>query len=83
MCWRLYHVIDYTYGDPVYCYANEQGDISAVSQELVEKVQRIFGYDPVEELSNVRGHPDEEAHPVLFRATAGDTYVAIAPRVAE
>jgi hypothetical protein len=72
-----------TYGDPVYCYANEQGDISAVSQELVEKVQRMFGYDPVDELSNIRVHPDEEAHPVLFRTTTGDMYVAIAPQVAE
>lgn len=74
---------DDTYGDSVYCYANEQGDISAVSQELIEKVQRIFGYDPVEELSNIRVHPDEEAYPVLFHATSGDMNVAIAPQVAE
>lgn len=74
---------DDTYGDPVFCYANEQGDISAVSQELVENVQRMFGYDPTGGLSNIRVHSEEEAHPVLFRDTAGDTYVLIAPLVSE
>lgn len=73
---------DDTYGEPVYRYENENGDTSAVSKELVEKVRRLYGYDPVEDRSNVRVHPEEGAHPVLFHDASGDTSVAIAPLLA-
>jgi hypothetical protein len=70
-------------GDPVYRYENDAGEASAIAQELAEKVGQMFGYDPAEDLSNVRVDPDEAPTPVMFRDPESDTYVAIAPRVNE
>ncbi|UVE49269.1 hypothetical protein KU306_10060 [Haloferax larsenii] len=72
-----------TYDDPVYCYENDAGDTSAIAGELVAHVKRIFGYDPTEELSNVRVHPDHAPRPVMFRDPDSERYIAIAPRVPE
>lgn len=54
-----------------------------MSEALVTNVKRIFGYDPSEELSNVRVHPEEAPRPVMFRDPTGERYIAIAPRVPE
>lgn len=70
-----------TYGKPVYCYANEDGDVSAIDQGLVEKVSRVFGSDPLEELSRVRLHPEKADHPVVFEDAAGETRIVVAPRI--
>jgi len=70
-------------GSPVYRYENDAGDTSAISRDLADGVQRIFGYDPAEELSNVRVDPDEAPTPVMFRDPESDTCVAIAPRIEE
>lgn len=70
-----------TYGKPVYCYENENGDASAIDQGLVEKVSRVFGYDPLEELSRVRLHPEKADHPVVFEGTGSETRIVIAPRI--
>lgn len=74
---------DADYGLPVYRYENEQGDASAITQEYVENVQRIYGYDPTVDLSHVRVHPEEGPYPVLFRDPTGESSIAIAPRVAD
>jgi hypothetical protein len=71
------------YDEPVYCYENEHGDVSAVAQSFVDDVGRVFGYDPTEELSHVRVHPEEGPYPVLFRDPAGDAHITVAPRVAD
>ncbi|AFK18799.1 hypothetical protein E6P09_08445 [Haloferax mediterranei ATCC 33500] len=71
------------YDEPVYSYENANGGTSAVSEALVTNVKRIFGYDPSEELSNVRVHPEEAPRPVMFRDPTGERYIAIAPRVPE
>lgn len=76
-------VDDDAYGVPVYRYENERGDASALSREYVEKVQRIYGYDPTADLSHVRVHPDEGPFPVIFHDPAGETHITIAPRVAD
>lgn len=68
-------------GTPVYRYENEEGDTSAVLKEWVENVQRVYGYDPTEELSNLRVNPDDAPFPVMFRDPDGETYIAIAPRI--
>lgn len=68
---------------PVYRYENDHGDVSGVAQSLVENVERMFGYDPAEELANVRVNPEEAPNPVLFRDPGSDVFVAVAPRVAE
>lgn len=72
-----------SYGDPVYCFENANGEKSAIFEEYVEHIQRIFGYDPTEELSNVGIHPDEAPHPVMFRNPTSEGYIGIAPRVPE
>lgn len=71
------------YGEPVYCFENEDGGTSAILQAYVEHVQRIFGYDPTVELSNVGIHPETAPQPVMFRNPANDGYIGIAPRVSE
>ncbi|WP_435359801.1 hypothetical protein [Haloarchaeobius sp. DFWS5] len=70
-------------GVPVYRFENEAGGVSTVATEYVESVQRIFGYDPTEELSNVRVHSGDAPHPVVFRNPTTDGYIAVAPRVSE
>ena len=72
-----------SYGEPVYCFENEDGGTSAVLQAYVEHVQRIFDYDPTEELSKVGIHPDTAPQPVMFRSPTSDGYIGIAPRVSE
>lgn len=67
----------------VYRFENEHGEGSALAEELVHDVGRVYGYDPAEELSNVRVHPDDAPTPVSFRDPNGETYVAIAPIVSE
>lgn len=71
------------YGDTVYCFENENEGTSAVLGEYITYIQRIFGYDPTKELSNVRVHPDEAPRPVMFRNPVSESYIAIAPRVAD
>lgn len=72
-----------SYGKPVYCFENDDGDTSAIDQELVARVRRVFGYDPLENLSLVGLHPDSPDHPVAFGDATGDTRIVVAPRVAE
>jgi hypothetical protein len=43
----------------------------------------VYGYDPAEELSHVRVHPEEGPYPVMFRDPDGESHITIAPRVAD
>lgn len=72
-----------TDGTSVYRYENERGDASAVVQEFVEKVERLFGYDPSDDSSHVRVNPEEGPNPVLFRDPESEAFVAVAPWVSE
>lgn len=72
---------DSTDDTTIYRYENEQGDTSAIAEEFVSRVEPIFGYNPTEDLSNVRIDPDQGPAPVLFTDPESDTYLAIAPRV--
>lgn len=72
---------DESYGEPVYEYENEDGDSSAIAQDLVGKVKRVYGYDPVEKLSRVRLHPEDPDHPVVFEDPTGETRIVVAPRI--
>lgn len=72
-----------SYDDPVYRFKNDNEGTSDVMKEYVAHVERIFGYDPTEELANVRMHPGEEPRPVLFQNPGSENYIAIAPQVPE
>lgn len=68
-------------GASVYRYENEAGDTSAVAAAFVTPVEQLFGYDPTEDLANVRVDPDQGPAPVLFTDPESDAYLAVAPRV--
>ena len=68
---------------PAYRFENENGDVSALAQEFVHNVQRVYGYDPITDSANVRVNPDDGPFPVVFRDPDGETYIAIAPMVGD
>jgi len=70
-------------GESVSALANDSGDRSAVLTEYVDGVQRVFGYDPTDELAHVRVDPDDGPAPVLFRDPDSDRYIVVAPWVDE
>lgn len=74
---------DDSFDTPVFVFENEAGETTAIAQELVENVRQVYDYDPTEELSHVRVHPEEGPYPVLFGDPGGDTHVTIAPWVAD
>jgi|AntRauTorcE11898_2_1112593.scaffolds.fasta_scaffold21469_1 hypothetical protein len=69
---------DLTNFQPVYCYANKQGETSVVTGALVERATQIFGYDP-DELTNVRVNPDWGTSIVRYCHPENSTYIAITP----
>ena len=76
-------VDDGEYDVPVSLFENEAGGASAIAQEFAEKIRRIYGYDPTAETEHVRVHAEEAPYPVQFCDPAGDTHVAVAPRVVD
>jgi hypothetical protein len=70
-------------GERVFRFENAAGGSSAVLDEYVAHVERLFGYDPTEEPSHVRVAPDAAPRPVLFRDPERALSVAVAPRVEE